>query len=69
MSKEIRHVLIITASSGRWFYCCCSAGPAKAAGDITAQEPVDINVQLGNEKDALRFFLKLSTWKRGSYIG
>jgi uncharacterized cupredoxin-like copper-binding protein len=31
-------------------------GSAKAAGDLTNQEPVEIKVQLGNEKDALRFF-------------
>jgi uncharacterized cupredoxin-like copper-binding protein len=29
---------------------------AQAAGDLTQQEPVDIRVALGNEKDALRFF-------------
>jgi uncharacterized cupredoxin-like copper-binding protein len=29
---------------------------AQAAGDLTQQEPVEIRVALGNEKDALRFF-------------
>jgi uncharacterized cupredoxin-like copper-binding protein len=29
---------------------------AEAAGDLTQQEPVEIRVALGNEKDALRFF-------------
>jgi uncharacterized cupredoxin-like copper-binding protein len=29
---------------------------ANAVGDLTAQEPVEVKVQLGNEKDALRFF-------------
>jgi len=29
---------------------------AEAAGDLTAQEPVEIKVQLGNNKNALRFF-------------
>jgi uncharacterized cupredoxin-like copper-binding protein len=29
---------------------------AQAAGDLTRQEPVEIKVALGNEKDALRFF-------------
>ena len=63
MFPSLRQVLAVG------FIVAVPLGPAKAAGDLTAQEPVDINVQLGNEKDALRFFLKLSTWKRGSYIG
>jgi len=29
---------------------------AQAAGDLTQQEPVEIKVALGNDKDALRFF-------------
>lgn len=31
-------------------------GQAPAAGDLTAQPPVEIKVQLGNRQDALRFF-------------
>jgi uncharacterized cupredoxin-like copper-binding protein len=37
----------------------CLAVPfasAKAAGDLTQQEPVEIRVALGSEKNALRFF-------------
>lgn len=29
---------------------------AEAAGDLTSQQPVELKVQLGNDKDALRFF-------------
>jgi uncharacterized cupredoxin-like copper-binding protein len=39
---------------------------ARAAGDLTQQEPVEIRVALGNEKDALRFFpetIRLETGK------
>lgn len=39
---------------------------AQAAGDLTQQEPVEIKVALGNEKNALRFFpetLSLETGK------
>ncbi|HXV21281.1 MAG TPA: plastocyanin/azurin family copper-binding protein [Desulfuromonadales bacterium] len=39
---------------------------AQAAGDLTQQEPVEIKVTLGNEKDALRFFpeaIRLETGK------
>lgn len=32
------------------------SGPADAAGDLTSQEPIEVKVQLGNEKNALRFF-------------
>src|SRR5574340_340006 len=32
-----------------------STGVALAAGDMTQQAPIDIKVQLGNEKNALRF--------------
>ncbi len=32
------------------------SGQAQAAGDLTAQPPVEIKVQLGNRQDALRFF-------------
>ncbi|MFZ2448298.1 MAG: hypothetical protein WAW37_18215 [Syntrophobacteraceae bacterium] len=38
------------------FSIAVSVGPAKAAGDLTAQDPVEIKVQLGDEKDTLRFF-------------
>jgi len=38
------------------FIIAIPVGPAKAAGDLTTQEPVEIRVQLGNEADALRFF-------------
>ena len=38
------------------FIVAIPLGPAKAAGDLTAQEAVEIKVQLGNGKDALRFF-------------
>lgn len=31
-------------------------GQAQAAGDLTAQPPVEIKVQLGNKQGALRFF-------------
>ena len=31
------------------------AGPARAAGDMTQQTPIDIKVNLGNEKNAMRF--------------
>jgi uncharacterized cupredoxin-like copper-binding protein len=35
---------------------CMGTGPAEAAGDLTSQEPIVINVRLGSEKNALRFF-------------
>jgi uncharacterized cupredoxin-like copper-binding protein len=42
------------------------AATASAAGDLTSQQPVEIRVLLGNEKDALRFFpdtIRLETGK------
>jgi uncharacterized cupredoxin-like copper-binding protein len=39
--------------------------PAEAAGDLTTQEPVELRVQLGNEKDALRFFPETITLETG----
>jgi uncharacterized cupredoxin-like copper-binding protein len=50
MIPSLRQVLAVS------FIVAVPLGPAKAAGDLTAQEPVEIKVQLGNEKDALRFF-------------
>jgi len=35
---------------------CMGIGPARAAGDLTSQNPIVINVRLGDGKDALRFF-------------
>jgi uncharacterized cupredoxin-like copper-binding protein len=33
-----------------------STGSSLAAGDMTKQDPIEINVQLGNDKNDLRFF-------------
>ena len=49
MRTSIRRVLsslagVLAVSSMAW-----------AAGDLTQQEPIDVKVQLGDEKDALRF--------------
>lgn len=49
----------------------CSLGslaalPAPAAGDLTGQDPIEITLRLGDEKNALRFFpdrLELETGK------
>lgn len=38
---------------------------AQAAGDLTQQEPVEIKVALGNEKDALRFFPEMISLETG----
>ena len=50
MFSSLRKVLAIA------FIVAIPSGPATAAGDLTALEPVEIKVQLGNEKDALQFF-------------
>jgi uncharacterized cupredoxin-like copper-binding protein len=50
MFSSLRKVLAIA------FIVAIPLGPAKAAGDLTTLEPVEIKVQLGNEKDALQFF-------------
>lgn len=42
------------------------ADPVKAAGDLTAQQPVELRITLGNANDALRFFpgtIELETGK------
>ena len=39
--------------------------PAPAAGDLTSQDPVDLRVQLGNERDALQFFPAQLTFETG----
>lgn len=39
---------------------------AYAAGDLTAQEPVEIRVELGNTKDALAFFPNTITLETGT---
>jgi uncharacterized cupredoxin-like copper-binding protein len=43
-----------------------SAGAAIAAGDLTAQTPIEVKIQLGNKENALRFFpdkIELETGK------
>jgi uncharacterized cupredoxin-like copper-binding protein len=50
MFPSLRQILAIV------FIVAIPLGSAEAAGDLTTQEPVEIKVQLGNEKDALRFF-------------
>jgi uncharacterized cupredoxin-like copper-binding protein len=40
-------------------------GPAQAAGDLTAQKPVEIAVQLGNRQGALRFIPDTITLETG----
>jgi uncharacterized cupredoxin-like copper-binding protein len=50
MFPSLRQILAIV------FIVVIPLGSAEAAGDLTTQEPVEIKVQLGNEKDALRFF-------------
>lgn len=45
---------------------CAPAGPLHAAGDLAGQTPVDVRVQLGNDKGARRFFperIELETGK------
>jgi uncharacterized cupredoxin-like copper-binding protein len=42
------------------------AGTAIAAGDLTAQTPIEVKIQLGNKENALRFFpdkIELETGK------
>ena len=39
--------------------------PVLAAGDFTSQDPVDVRVQLGNERDALQFFPPQLTFETG----
>lgn len=42
------------------------AGAAIAAGDLTAQTPIEVKIQLGNKENALRFFpdtIQLETGK------
>lgn len=44
----------------------CVSASVLAAGDLTSQDPVEVTVQLGDEKNALRFFpsrLELETGK------
>lgn len=50
MFRSLRQILAIG------FIVAISLGSVEAAGDLTAQEPIEIKVQLGNEKDELRFF-------------
>jgi uncharacterized cupredoxin-like copper-binding protein len=35
--------------------CFAGAGTATAAGDLTAQTPIEVKIQLGDKKDSLRF--------------
>lgn len=41
---------------------------ARAAGDMTAQSPIEVKVTLGDEQNALRFFPAISPLKRENYI-
>ncbi len=46
--------------------CLAGAGVASAAGDLTAQTPIEVKVQLGDKDNALRFFpdkIELETGK------
>ena len=47
------------------FIVAIPLAPAKAAGDLTAQEPIDLKVQLGDEKNALRFVPNTITLETG----
>ena len=40
-------------------------GPALAAGDLTAQEPIEIKVQMGDEQGQLRFFPEKLSFETG----
>ena len=62
MKPIVRCVLTTVIGAG----LALAAATAPAAGDLTSQEPVEIRVLLGNEKDALRFFpdtIRLETGK------
>ncbi|MFZ3185259.1 MAG: hypothetical protein WA173_14090 [Pseudomonas sp.] len=59
---QLKNVVLLGLSLATVF----SAGIAVAAGDMTKQTPIDIKVQLGDEKNALRFIpdkLELETGK------
>jgi uncharacterized cupredoxin-like copper-binding protein len=46
--------------------CFAGAGAAEGAGDLTAQTPIEVKVQLGDKENALRFFpdkIELETGK------
>ncbi len=59
MLQSLRKLLTFVLVAG------FSLGLAKAAGDMTALKPVDIKVELGNDKDALRFFPEAITFETG----
>lgn len=52
MSRLMIKTLMIIAGWGLFFVPVSSP----AAGDLTSQEPIEITVQLGNDKNAMAFF-------------
>ena len=46
---------MVTMAFSALVFSMFQAGPARAAGDMTQQTPIDIKVNLGDEKNAMRF--------------
>ncbi|MBP1752928.1 MAG: hypothetical protein H6Q57_1764 [Geobacteraceae bacterium] len=61
MSSSFKRILLMVVACA----ACMLPVSSLAAGDLTNQAPIEITVQLGNEKNALAFFPETITMETG----
>ncbi len=57
--------IIIMISAVALLTCILYSMKVYAAGDLTKQEPIQVNVQLGDEKNSLRFYPSILEFETG----